>query len=93
MSAQPHCYNNAPAESFFSLLKRELIRRDSYATEEEAKSDGITIHWSTTSLMRESAIAVLEFPKLDLSLLRLFSHSRGEMLRHVACRRIMKSLP
>jgi len=39
MSGRGSCYDNAPVESFFSLLKRERIRRRSYATREEAKSD------------------------------------------------------
>lgn len=39
MSARGHCYDNAPVESFFSLLKRERIRRRTYATWEEAKAD------------------------------------------------------
>jgi putative transposase len=39
MSARGHCYDNAPVESFFSLLKRERIRRRTYRTREEAKAD------------------------------------------------------
>ena len=39
MSARGHCYDNAPLESFFSLLKRERVRRRTYATREEAKAD------------------------------------------------------
>jgi len=39
MSARGSCYDNAPVESFFSLLKREWIRRRNYTTREEAKSD------------------------------------------------------
>ena len=39
MSARGHCYDNAPVESFFALLKRERIRRRTYATREEAKAD------------------------------------------------------
>lgn len=39
MSARGHCYDNAPVESFFALLKRERIRRRIYATREEAKAD------------------------------------------------------
>lgn len=39
MSARGHCYDNAPVESFFALLKREWIRRRVYATREEAKAD------------------------------------------------------
>jgi putative transposase len=39
MSARGHCYDNAPVESFFSLLKRERIRRRIYPRREEAKAD------------------------------------------------------
>ena len=39
MSARGHCYDNAPLESFFSLLKRERVRRRTYTTREEAKAD------------------------------------------------------
>jgi len=39
MSGKGSCYDNAPVESFFSLLKRERVRRQTYATREDAKSD------------------------------------------------------
>lgn len=39
MSGRGSCYDNAPVESFFSLLKRERIRRQTYATREETKTD------------------------------------------------------
>ncbi len=39
MSGRGSCYDNAPVESFFSLLKRERVRRQTYATREEAKTD------------------------------------------------------
>jgi len=39
MSGKGSCYDNAPVESFFSLLKRERTHRQTYATREEAKSD------------------------------------------------------
>lgn len=37
MSSKGNCYDNAPVESFFSTLKRELVYRTSYKTREEAK--------------------------------------------------------
>ena len=37
MSSKGNCYDNAPTESFFSTLKRELVYRESYKTREEAK--------------------------------------------------------
>ena len=39
MSARGSCYDNAPVESVFSLLKRERVRRRIYRTREEAKAD------------------------------------------------------
>jgi len=39
MSRRGNCHDNAVAESFFQLLKRERIRRKTYATRDEAKQD------------------------------------------------------
>jgi len=39
MSRRGNCHDNAVAESFFNLLKRERIRRRTYITREEAKRD------------------------------------------------------
>ncbi|WP_116562216.1 IS3 family transposase [Pseudomonas sp. URIL14HWK12:I12] len=39
MSRRGNCHDNAVAESFFQLLKRERIRRKIYTTREEAQSD------------------------------------------------------
>ncbi|WP_457468714.1 IS3 family transposase [Pseudomonas sp. TE21394] len=39
MSRRGNCHDNAVAESFFQLLKRERIRRRIYATRDEARSD------------------------------------------------------
>ena len=39
MSRRGNCHDNAVAESFFQLLKRERIRRKTYATRAEARSD------------------------------------------------------
>jgi putative transposase len=39
MSRRGNCYDNAVAESFFQLLKRERIRMKIYLTREEARSD------------------------------------------------------
>ena len=39
MSARGSCYDNAVVESFFSLLKRERVRRQTYKTREDAKAD------------------------------------------------------
>jgi putative transposase len=39
MSRRGNCHDNAVAESFFQLLKRERIRRRVYATRDDARSD------------------------------------------------------
>ena len=39
MSRRGNCYDNAVAESFFQLLKRERIKRKIYINREEAKQD------------------------------------------------------
>jgi len=39
MSRRGNCHDNAVAESFFNLLKRERIRRRTCRTREEARQD------------------------------------------------------
>lgn len=39
MSRRGNCHDNAVAESFFQLLKRERIRRKIYATRDDARAD------------------------------------------------------
>ena len=39
MSRRGNCHDNAVAESFFNLLKRERVRRRTYRTREEARQD------------------------------------------------------
>ena len=39
MSRRGNCHDNAVAESFFQLLKRERIKRKIYTNREEARSD------------------------------------------------------
>ena len=39
MSSKGNCYDNAPTESFFSTLKRELVYRQSFKTRDEAKQN------------------------------------------------------
>ena len=38
MSRKGNAYYNAPMESFYSTLKRELIHRASYATRDQART-------------------------------------------------------
>ena len=39
MSRRGNCHDNAVAESFFQLLKRERIKKKNYGTREEARVD------------------------------------------------------
>jgi len=39
MSRRGNCHDNAVAESFFNLLKRERVRRRLYKTRDEARKD------------------------------------------------------
>ena len=39
MSRRGNCHDNAVAESFFQLLKRERIRRHVYSTRDDARRD------------------------------------------------------
>ncbi|MGF6267691.1 hypothetical protein ABIE17_000175 [Lelliottia nimipressuralis] len=39
MSRRGNCHDNAVAESFFQLLKRERIKKKIYGTREEARRD------------------------------------------------------
>lgn len=39
MSRRGNCHDNAVAESFFNLLKRERIRRRVYKARDDARSD------------------------------------------------------
>jgi len=39
MSRRGNCHDNAVAESFFQLLKRERVKRKTYSNREEARSD------------------------------------------------------
>ena len=39
MSLRGNCHDNAVAESFFQLLKRERIKRKTYTTRDDARQD------------------------------------------------------
>ena len=39
MSRRGNCHDNAVAESFFQLLKRERVKKQTYSTREVAKRD------------------------------------------------------
>jgi putative transposase len=39
MSRRGNCHDNAVAESFFQLLKRERVKRKTYKTRDDARKD------------------------------------------------------
>lgn len=50
MSGTGNCYDNAPMESFFGTLKRELIHQQKYATRQEARqsiADYIELYYNS----------------------------------------------
>lgn len=38
MSRKGNCWDNAPVESFFATLEKELVHREKYLTREQAKT-------------------------------------------------------
>jgi transposase InsO family protein len=73
MCSKGNCYDNAPTESFFSTLKRELIYRERYRTTEEAKQslfEYIEVFYNRQR--RHSTLGYLsplEFEKRNINLL------------------------
>ncbi len=55
MSRRGNCHDDAIAKSFFQLLKREQIRRKTYTTHEEARSDIFESRYPIT-LNNETAV-------------------------------------
>jgi len=58
MSRKGNCYDNAVAESFFQLLKRERIRRKTYATRKDARDDVFDI--SNFSTIRKESMVITD---------------------------------
>jgi len=73
MSSKGNCYDNAPTESFFSTLKRELVYRENFKTREEAKQklfEYIEVFYNRKR--RHSSLGYLsplDFEKLNINLL------------------------
>ena len=73
MSSKGNCYDNAPTESFFSTLKRELVCRENFKTREEAKQklfEYIEVFYNRKR--RHSSLGYLsplDFEKLNINLL------------------------
>jgi len=73
MSSKGNCYDNAPVESFFSTLKREMVYRENFKTREEAKRslfEYIEVFYNRKR--RHSSLGYLsplDFEKLNINLL------------------------
>ncbi len=48
MSRRANCWDNAPMESFFATLKKELTHGETYATRAEARGSGVIRRWATS---------------------------------------------
>ena len=44
MSRRANCWDNAPMESFFASLKKELTHGENFATREEAQGEPLRVH-------------------------------------------------
>jgi putative transposase len=67
MSRRGNCHDNAVAESFFNLLKRERIRRKTYTTRDEARQevfDYIEMFYNPTRKhVRNGMLSPVEFER------------------------------
>ncbi len=67
MSRRGNCHDNAAAESFFQLLKRERIKRRICMTRDEAKSDDINYNQMIYNTSRQQGhndgLSPVEFEK------------------------------
>ena len=67
MSRRGNCHDNAVAESFFNLLKRERIRRRTYRTRDEARQDVFDyiemFYNPTRKHVRNGMLSPVEFEK------------------------------
>ena len=59
MSRRGNCHDNAVAESFFQLLKRERIKRTTYATRDDARQAGRISSTTSRCSTIPSAVTVL----------------------------------
>lgn len=70
MSGKGDCWDNAPVESFFATLKKELVHRERYLTHEQAKAslfEYIEVFYNR--LRRHSSLGYLSPVAYELSIL------------------------
>lgn len=59
MSRKGNCWDNAPAESFFATLKKELVNHEHYKTREEAEKS--TFEYIMVFYNRERRNSVIDY--------------------------------
>ena len=70
MSRKGNCHDNAVVESFFSILKRELVHHEYYKTHEEASQSLFEyIEVFTNRQRRHSTLGYLSFEEFEESLI------------------------
>lgn len=67
MSAAGSCADDAPAEGFFGMLKRERVNRRCYQTHAEARADVFDYIERFYNPARERRLAALEAAKRPLT--------------------------
>lgn len=74
MSSKGNCYDNAPVESFFSTLKRELVYTETFKTREEAKLKIFEYIEAFYNRKRRHSslgyLSPLDFEKLNINLIK-----------------------
>jgi putative transposase len=68
MSRRANCWDNAPIESFFASLKKELVHGEDYSTREEARAsvfEYIEVFYTDSSVANETISATGSGPSHD----------------------------
>lgn len=85
MSRRGNCHDNAVAESFFQLLKRERIKRRIYVTREQAKSDVFNyiemLQHQTTARTQQRAVSGRVLKAAIIMRLRGVYRGRGDSVQ------------
>ena len=66
MSRRGNCWDNAPAESFFASLKKELVHNEDYAMREDARASIFEyIEVFTNRVRRHSTLGYLTLAEYE----------------------------
>lgn len=88
MSAVGSCADNAPAEGFFGMLKRERVNRRCYQSHAEARADVFDYIERSYNPAQERRLAVLEATKRPLTNLSVetgYNPTGNQCHRHPRC--------